>query len=117
MWIHPSGAQQFEYLNLPLGTDRCFQVLGLNNAGFPTSTKVSCWRIPGAPLAERLPSVRAVSPGYISVFDPISTTALFGSFRKSAAELALWCICAKSFCRQTAMAAPSVGTTVSRARK
>jgi hypothetical protein len=42
---------------------------------------------------------------------------LLGSFRKSAAALALRCIWANSFSRQIAMPPPSVGTTVSRDRK
>ena len=53
----------------------------------------------------------------ISIFEPSSTTELFGSRRKSAAALALWCICANSFSRQGAMPLPMVGMTVSRDRK
>ena len=53
----------------------------------------------------------------ISILLPSSTTELFGRFRKSAAPLALWCICANSFSRQTAMPLPIVGITMSRDRK
>ena len=53
----------------------------------------------------------------ISIFEPSSTTELLGSFRKSAAPLALWCICANSFSRQVAMPPPMVGITVSRDKK
>jgi len=53
----------------------------------------------------------------ISILEPSSTTALFGSLRKSAAALALWCIWANSFSRQVAMPPPMVGTTTSRDRK
>jgi hypothetical protein len=53
----------------------------------------------------------------ISIFEPNSTTALLGSPRKSAAPLALWCICAYSFSRQGALPLPMVGTTTSRERK
>jgi RHH-type proline utilization regulon transcriptional repressor/proline dehydrogenase/delta 1-pyrroline-5-carboxylate dehydrogenase len=53
----------------------------------------------------------------ISILLPSSTTELFGRFRKSAAPLALWCICANSFSRQGAMPLPMVGITVSRERK
>ena len=64
---------------------------------------------------------RPASPGktkrQISILLPSSTTALLGKFKKSAAPLALWCICANSFSRQSAMPLPIVGTTVSRERK
>ena len=53
----------------------------------------------------------------ISIFEPSSTTELLGSFRKSAAPLALWCIWANSFSRQVAMPPPMVGITVSRDKK
>ena len=53
----------------------------------------------------------------ISTLEPSSTTALLGRPRKSAAPLALWCICANSFSRQGAMPSPSRGTTLSRERK
>ena len=53
----------------------------------------------------------------ISIFEPSSTTALFGSPRNAAAPLALWCICANSFSRHGAMPLPSVGITTSRDRK
>lgn len=53
----------------------------------------------------------------IAIFDPSSTTALFGKYRKSAAALALWCICANNFSRQGANPPPMVGITVSRDRK
>ncbi len=53
----------------------------------------------------------------ISIFDPSSTTALFGKFKNSAAALALWCICANSFSRQGAMPWCRVGMTMSRERK
>ena len=62
-------------------------------------------------------SGQATGVVYISIFEPSSTTALFGRYRKSAAPLALWCICAKSFSRQAAMPLPRVGMTVSRERK
>ncbi|ADX46018.1 hypothetical protein Acav_2106 [Paracidovorax avenae ATCC 19860] len=42
VWIHPTGVNQFEYLNLPLGTDHCFELWGSNNVLVPTSRKVSC---------------------------------------------------------------------------
>ena len=63
--------------------------------------------------------VTAVCPtrSQISIFEPNSTTELLGSFRKSAAPLALWCICANSFSRHCAMPLPMVGMTVSRDRK
>ena len=53
----------------------------------------------------------------ISILLPNSTTELLGKFRKSAAPLALWCICANSFSRHGAMPPPMVGITVSRDRK
>jgi allantoinase len=53
----------------------------------------------------------------ISIFEPNSTTALFGSPRNAAAPLALWCSCANSFSRHGAMPLPSVGMTTSRERK
>lgn len=61
--------------------------------------------------------VGSIPTAQISIFEPSSTTALFGSPRKSAAALALWCICAYSFSRHCAIPAPMVGTTTSRERK
>ena len=63
--------------------------------------------------------VTAVCPtmSQISILLPSSTTELLGSLRKSAAPLALWCICANSFSRHCAMPLPMVGMTVSRDRK
>ena len=65
----------------------------------------------------RLRRTRTHGPSDSRSFEPSSTTALFGSLRKSAAALALWCICANSFSRQGAMPLPMVGMTVSRDRK
>ncbi|WP_152034163.1 hypothetical protein [Paracidovorax avenae] len=42
VWIHPTGVNQFEYLDLPLGTDHCFELWGSNNVLVPTSRKVNC---------------------------------------------------------------------------
>ena len=53
----------------------------------------------------------------ISILLPNSTTALFGKFKKSAAPLALWCICANSFSRHGAMPLPRVGMITSRDKK
>jgi hypothetical protein len=53
----------------------------------------------------------------ISILLPISTTELLGKFKKSAAELALRCICANSFSRHCAMPPATVGTMLSRDKK
>ncbi len=61
--------------------------------------------------------LRYLETPQISIFDPSSTTALLGRFRKSATPLALWCICANSFSRHGAMPLPTLGVTTSRERK
>jgi hypothetical protein len=66
------------------------------------------------PCVADIPSLAAVQ---ISILEPNSTTALVGKFKNSAAALALWCICAKSFSRQGAMPPPMVGITMSRDKK
>lgn len=109
-------------LRTPLGRQRCGAYFSDGDSlplPLPLPLRYSRWKPQttfGAEAGEG-GAFATQSVSQISIFDPSSTTALLGRFRKSAAALALRCICANSFSLQGAMPLPIVGITVSRERK